>query len=380
MPEDNRPNDRKPQPESQSDLRRARRIARKKRAAQKESKTRRVRRRAQRQGGGPRFAVLIGLLAVAALVVVLLLWPLLGQNHPANTSSSLWLPSFSLPPAAGTSSSSIATQPPPAASQGPQGPLYQLQAEDIATLDALATGTEAFGGQASIWFIDLEADVTYGYRETEAFQAEAFGTAAYSLYLYHLAEENTISPDELFSVQSAHVQDLKDYTGDLKLTEPPTQRTLRELVRMMLRESDPVAQRMLLSRYPMDAFTGWLSSLGITPTDGADRPQALSWTAVDMGRLLAQLYQQLETGRHSAALQEDVIASFPAGQLQTTFPTQTISAQSDNLWGQAAIVRAYQPYLLVVLTSNVPTPQQSALGTQLPTVLEELMSQNRSMG
>lgn len=370
-----------------AELRSARKAAQKKRAGKKNKRARRDKRQAEKDPGmfksfalNHRGLLVVLCVVLACLILVLaLLAPTLFAGGPAS-SQSLWMPSFSLPPPASSTSEATGSNLPQSLWQPPEeDPGVQLAfTEDELTvlntfLDEWAAKEtfinvqekddagefkgdpiwEADGGhQVSAWFMDIDSGLSYEYNAEASYVYASLMKAPYAQYLYLLVEQGNASIAETFTITEDSIGKYKENSGKIKDMPLPREFTLREMIYYLIRYSDTLALKVLLERYPAAGFLEWAGQLGLEHPETLGTVMQGSITARDAGVFINVLYHYMDSGHFGNELRDDMENATNRLIVSPQYPTAHKYGWDDHTYHDMAAVFAPHPYVLVILTDK----------------------------
>lgn len=206
-------------------------------------------------------------------------------------------------------------------------------------------------GEYGLYYLDLSTDLYFGLNEQDAFTAASTAKVPVVLYLYTLIDAGKIKADEQMTYQST---DWDDGSGFIRYQKVGSRYTLADLAERALVDSDNVALKMLKRRLGERSIMAFCKKLGAQMVDsGAGETSPRS-----MGVYLRAVYDLAQRSPWGRTMLEQMIASTTKDRIPALLPDDIrVANKHGSLAGvinDVAIVLDERPYVLVILTRNVP--------------------------
>lgn len=141
-------------------------------------------------------------------------------------------------------------------------------------------------GSFSIYYKDLISGDEFGIDENNVLTGASINKLFIVSYLYNLAGENKIDPEEKIILQAEDVQDYG--TGSLRYMGVGETYSLKTLAKLSLKNSDNTAAHLLGIRLGMDNVQDFVNKLGLISTDLNNNKT----TAKNVGRIFDLIYNR----------------------------------------------------------------------------------------
>jgi hypothetical protein len=216
---------------------------------------------------------------------------------------------------------------------------------------ALDDMLKRFGDDLSVYYENTESGFVYRYNAERVYFGASLSKAALALFIFTLAEEGKINPDEKLTFTH---NDLRGGSGVIRHHYGVgSEFTIRELIRLNLSESDNVATMMLRRRAGVENYRAFIAELGANPDLVRDRVMNSYLTANDAGIFAREIYRYLESdGRYTREFKDALIDNrFPF--TVPDYLTASKTGWTDYLaWHCLSIIYAPSPYILVIMSQR----------------------------
>lgn len=227
----------------------------------------------------------------------------------------------------------------------------------------LKAGLETYIGSQpavyGVYFRDLKSGTSFGINEREPITAASTVKVPVVLYLNHLVAEGHASWDDRVVYNSA--TDYQDGAGILQFSaRDGDSYSLRTLANLAITISDNVAYRMLVRHLGKDNIAAFMRGLGgeIVFPDGQNVTCAKDMAAYIQGVLE---FERAHPDLGSRLLDDMAHPIYHVG-LPGKLPPQVVVAHKEGdvsgVANDVGVVFARRPYILVVLSKNVPDIDQ----------------------
>jgi beta-lactamase class A len=129
---------------------------------------------------------------------------------------------------------------------------------------ALAGRIRSFDARASVVIKDLETNWSFEYNGEQAYPSASLVKIPIMLSCYYAAQERKIGLAQTVKISRSQ---LTGGSGVLKNGHAGTQRTVQELIHLMITESDNTAANALIDLLGFDMCAAYFSRLGLTSTN-----------------------------------------------------------------------------------------------------------------
>lgn len=232
----------------------------------------------------------------------------------------------------------------PAATGSSAPPASSTQADEpVYTADG--------GHDVAVWFMDIESGTQYGYNDQFAFSYASLMKAPYAAWLYTLAQGGACSLEEMIEVKPEDIGKYKENTGVLKTMELPGSFSVETLIGFMLRNSDTVALKMLLARYPAADFNRWATEQGVQNPDALNSVVSGKITAADMGALMMAVYRVIEFNQHGLTLRQHM-ENAGNRMIASAHPVARKYGWDEHAYHDMGVVYAPHPFVVVIMTDK----------------------------
>jgi beta-lactamase class A len=208
-------------------------------------------------------------------------------------------------------------------------------------------------GRYGVSLIELNGSAVYGTRMDDVFVAASVNKLPMALYAYHLVGAGRLGLDDRWEMLP---EDLTDGTGVLQFQAPGSRYAVRELLEVLIRQSDNAAAEMFRRKLGVEQINAYAASLGAVRTRQYDAttPRGLSTP-----RETAHLLGLLGSGRLlapdlSALLLADLKTTVFNDRIPVGVPPGIAVAHkigtNDRAMNDVGIVFASRPYVLAIFT------------------------------
>ena len=207
------------------------------------------------------------------------------------------------------------------------------------------------GHDVAVWFLDIQSGAQYVYNDQFPFYYASTMKAPYAAWLYTLAQDGACDLEDMIEVKPEDIGKYKDNTGKLKSMDLPADFSVESLIGMMLENSDTVALKLLLARYPAADFRQWAQEQGVQNADALNSVVSGKATAADMGVLTAAVYRVMEEGQYGPQLRQHM-ENAGNRMVASDYPVAHKYGWDEHAYHDMAVVYAPHPYLVVIMTDK----------------------------
>ncbi len=218
---------------------------------------------------------------------------------------------------------------------------------------AWIAGLEAYlaslAGRYGVAVMDADGGAVFGTHMDDLFTAASVVKLPIALFAYHAVEASPLSLDDQWEVQPG---DVTDGTGVLQYQPPGTRWTVRQLLDVLIRQSDNTAATMFRRLLGSDRIDEYMATLGAPNTRQLSvttpRETASLLSLLWRGQVLTPEHRdELLTFLKTTAFNDRIPAGVPAGITVAHKVGMYASAVND-----AGIVFAGRPYVVSVFTDT----------------------------
>lgn len=208
-------------------------------------------------------------------------------------------------------------------------------------------------GTYSIYYKDLNSGDEFGVDENKVLTAASLNKLVIASLLYKFAEEEKVDLEDKITVTSS---DIEDYgTGSIRYQEMPRVYSIKQLVKLMLEESDNTAARVLTVYLGEDFLQNYSNELGLAATNIINN----TTSARDMGVLLEEIYKgRVTSGSLTLEMLDFMKDTLFEDRLARNFDDNIIvyhkSADAITMIHDAGIIDdGNNPFILVIMTTDM---------------------------
>lgn len=238
---------------------------------------------------------------------------------------------------------------------------YRLSAEQATDPERLKEELQAIiDGTSGTWGIYIHEPLTgrsIGINEDELFPGASTSKVPLLAKLYHDMEEGAVRRDAILAYQPG---DYENGTGSIQFGPTGGQWRIDNLANKMAKESDNVAQNMLLRYIGLENVQAYAESLGMSNTDLRENLT----TPRDMGTLFGLIHKNRIA---SAALSAEMLDLMTNTRFENRIPRYLVDVKVSHKIGQwegavsdvGIVFLEDQPFILCVYSRNTATKEEA---------------------
>ena len=236
------------------------------------------------------------------------------------------------------------------------------------------------GNAVALWFMDIDSGAQYMYNAGLQFSYASIMKAPYAAYLYTRAALGTCDLAEVIVVGPESTKGYEQNTGIIRTMPLPAPFTVEQLIGYAVSESDTVALKVLLKRYPAADFLQWAAEQGVSDAQAVNSVASGKISAADAGILLQALYKVIQENPYGPQLRTHM--ELAANKLiKSNYPVAHKYGWDEDAFHDIAVVFAPHPYLMVILTDKWggTWEEREVFGT-ISTTIEAMVTQKYAVG
>lgn len=199
----------------------------------------------------------------------------------------------------------------------------------------------------SIYFKDIRSGYELNINPGAHYPVASTVKAPFCAFVFEKIDAGLIDPDQLLTYEERHYF---EGTGEIVKGEFGQQYTVRELLRLMITQSDNVAYEMLKDIVDWQEFSAFLSDNGC-PHDIDIRQSKQKICTRSAGAYCKILYDYLSSGEPSAESFGEDLQSTRLKMIDSAYKTYRKYGWAGYSFHDIAFVDAPRPYLLAILSN-----------------------------
>ncbi|MEK7298918.1 MAG: serine hydrolase [Candidatus Margulisiibacteriota bacterium] len=249
--------------------------------------------------------------------------------------------------------------------------LIALSTAVFADVHPLATAVSLYAqhmpGKLSVCYIDLASGDYFGFHDGLKLNPASVIKVPVMAAAYYYVDRGQLSLDDRITLGA---KDKLWGSGVLVYQKPGQSYTLRALIELMITQSDNTATRMVIRHIGIADINHAFSAMELTNTrlgtSNLLQAQGLNYTtALDMSTLLARIAKEELI---SPAASKDMMGVLSRQKIRWGIPSGlprsvAVANKTGSLTGIrsdcAVVMAAPQPYILTVMTQNMPNNQRA---------------------